>query len=178
MATHTESPYIEIPITLMTHRAQSMHLWLSSSLSGMFFMLEIIYSKQDSMHLKIQDTLEAISKILNELDTEIQCAVENSKLQLPDDHKQKPSVNYHNKKQINLSCTTPQNQYCAQLLTHFDQLIQLTDRLWFLTVITRKQHQEIVHRWTLTVSHRLNDCQKVYRELKDMITAHQHQGPT
>ena len=149
----------------MTRQAQRMNNWLSSHLGGMFFMLEVVFNEQTSLHNEILQTLNEITHKLDELDHSIESCIDHQNTE------SLPSVSYNSQKEITLNCTTPQAQCCAQLLVHFDQLIQQYDRLWLLNEIDRKEYQKAIRHWTLSVSRTLNECHQCYRHLRQRIIA-------
>ncbi len=176
MTTAYSHPALEIQIPLMSSQAQTMKIWLSSNLGGMFFMMEVVFSEKAEFYDEVLKTMDDITKKLNDLDASIQVCIDEQTSNKQGTRTQlitgmNPSVRYNNSKEMVLHCTTPQIQCCTRLLLHYDQLVQWYDRQWLLREMTRKEHQVEIAQWTARISKVLHDCYQQYRLLRMKVMA-------
>lgn len=163
-------PALEFQIRLMTRQAQSMNNWLTKRLGGMFFMLEVVFSENESMHDSVMEAIDRITKELQQLETSLQ----NYLSEQPEIPSSKARISYSAPKDIVINCTTPQARCCVSLLKNYDQLVQYCDRQWLLGSCNREQSRKTIWDWTATISHKINDCSEHYRQLREQMLQNQH----
>ena len=170
MSQKRSQPVLEIQLRLMTRQAQNMNNWMTMRLEGMFFMLEVVLSENKSMHDSVITAIDHISKELQQLESSLQKHLAEQ----PDVSPLKAKVSYSDPKDIVINCTTPQARCCVYLLKNYDQLVQYCDRQWLLGSSSREESKKTIWEWTSTISRKINDCSKHYRQLREQMLQNQH----
>ncbi|KEQ17866.1 hypothetical protein [Endozoicomonas numazuensis] len=155
-------PALLMDFNLKTHQGQRMCQWMDYRLKNLLFMLEVVYSENQSLHDLSTNAIKEISQEFESLDQNLQHFLDA----MPQPNNNKASIRYNKPKNFTIQCTTPQVITYVNILKNYDLLIQKCDRLWLTQQWGRMESRKPIHEWGQIISKSISFCSELFAPLR------------